>query len=103
MTTVTACRFDELTDGAVRRMTLERRTIALVRNGERVYAVLDACPHKGGSLSDGQVSAARCEIICPWHRFRFDLDTGKSVTNSELGVRTFPARVEDGQVLVVLP
>jgi nitrite reductase/ring-hydroxylating ferredoxin subunit len=103
MPTLIACRFDELTDGAVRRVTIERRTIAVVRNADRVYAFIDSCPHKGGSLADGQVSASRCEIICPWHRFRFHLDSGVSVTNPEMSVRSFPAHVDDGQVLVSFP
>ena len=79
------------------------RPLAIVRCGERVYACLDSCPHKGGFLSEGWVSAARHEVICPWHRFRFHLDTGASVTNAELVVPTFPVRIEEGQVLVELP
>jgi nitrite reductase/ring-hydroxylating ferredoxin subunit len=80
-----------------------QRAIALVRCGDQVYACLDICPHKGGSLSEGVVSVPRHEVICPWHRFRFRLDSGASVTNPELAVQTFPVRVTDGQVLVELP
>ena len=103
MQTIAVCRFDELTDGASRRVMVGQRPIALVRCGERVYACLDSCPHKGGYLSEGMVSVARNEVICPWHRFRFHLESGASVTNPELVVPTFPVRVEDGQVLVEIP
>jgi len=103
MRVVTACRLDELADGTARRVMVGERPLAIVRCGERVYACLDSCPHKGGFLSEGWVSATRHEVICPWHRFRFHLETGASVTNSELVVPTFPVRIEEGQVLVELP
>ena len=103
MRTVTACRLDELGDGTAKRVMVGPRPIALVRCGERVFACIDACPHKGGYLSDGWVSTKRQEVICPWHRFRFRLETGESATNSELVVETFPTRVENGEIVVDLP
>jgi nitrite reductase (NADH) small subunit len=103
MRLVTACRLDEIADGTARRVMAGQRALAIVRSGERVFACLDSCPHKGGFLSEGQVSAKRNELICPWHRFRFHLETGASVTNPELVVPTFPVRVEEGQVVVELP
>jgi nitrite reductase/ring-hydroxylating ferredoxin subunit len=103
MRQVTACRLDELEDGAARRLMVEGRALALVRLGERVFACLDSCPHKGGYLSEGFVSARRAELICPWHRFRFHLESGASVTNPELVATTFPVRIEDGSVVIELP
>jgi NAD(P)H-dependent nitrite reductase small subunit len=103
MTKTTVCRFDELADGTARRVMVGQRPIAVVRCGDQVYACLDSCPHKGGYLSEGVVSTARKEIICPWHRFRFHLENGASVTNPELVVPTFSVRVEDGQIVVESP
>ncbi len=103
MTKTTVCRLDELADGASRRVTIGQRPIAIVRCGDEVYACLDSCPHKGGYLSEGIVSTSRKEIICPWHRFRFHLESGASVTNPELVVPTFAARVEDGQIVIEMP
>ena len=103
MRTVKACRLDELEDGAVRRVMIETRPVALVRCGESIYALLDSCPHFGGPLSEGTVSVKRREVICPWHRFRFQLDSGASATNPEMLAQTFPVTIEDGQVLVSLP
>lgn len=33
------------------------------------------CPHMGGPLDQGRI--ANGEVICPWHRYRFDLGTGE--------------------------
>ncbi|HXQ52670.1 MAG TPA: Rieske (2Fe-2S) protein [Stellaceae bacterium] len=103
MRTVTACRLDEIADGTCRRVMIEKRPVALVRCGDEVYALLDSCPHFGGPLSGGAVSVKRREIACPWHRFRFHLASGASVTNPELLAQTFAVRVEGGEVLVSLP
>jgi NAD(P)H-dependent nitrite reductase small subunit len=97
------CQLDELAPGTARRVMVGSRPLAIVRTGTGVYACLDSCPHKGGYLSEGVVNAARNEVICPWHRFRFHLESGASVTNPEMIVPTFPVRIVDGQVVVELP
>ncbi len=103
MPQVKACRLDELQDGSIRKITIANRPIVLVRSADRVYAVIDRCPHMGAYLSDGKCSTTRNEIICPWHRYRFSLETGASVTNPELKVGMFPVSLENGDVLVSMP
>jgi nitrite reductase (NADH) small subunit len=94
--------FADLADGSVQLVMVARRKVALCRVGDEVFAVEDACPHFGGPLSDGTVSVKRKELICPWHRFRFDLTDGCSVTNRALCAKTFPATVENGRVYVTV-
>jgi nitrite reductase (NADH) small subunit len=96
------CRTDELPDGAVRRFVVEGRAIALARCDGTLHAFADACPHKGGWLSEGQLHTGRRELICPWHRFRFRLDDGASVTNPAMVARRYPVRVEGDEVFIEL-
>jgi 3-phenylpropionate/trans-cinnamate dioxygenase ferredoxin subunit len=104
MPAVSVCRLDELSDGAVRRVMVGQRPVAVARFGQQVYACIDRCPHMGAAISDGTVNVGRREIICPWHRFRFQLDGGgTSATNSELKIQTYPARIDGGQVVVEIP
>jgi nitrite reductase (NADH) small subunit len=97
-----ACRLDELPDGTVRLFALEQRQVAICRVGDELFAIQNACPHFGGPLSEGRLSTTRKELICPWHRFRFDLTDGTSVTNRALAAVTFTVVVEDGDVYVVI-
>jgi nitrite reductase/ring-hydroxylating ferredoxin subunit len=99
---VDACALDELTDGAVKLVMVARRKVALSRIGDEVFAMEDACPHFGGPLSGGQMHAGRRELICPWHRMRFGLADGRSVTNRELVAKTYPVAVENGRVYVTV-
>jgi nitrite reductase (NADH) small subunit len=102
MPQIIACKRADLGDGEILNVTAGSISLAVARCGEQVYAIHDSCPHKGGPLSEGKLSLARGEIICPWHRFRFALATGKSVTNPEIAVRTFPVQVVDGDVVIEL-
>src|SRR5580700_8762778 len=61
----------ELTSGSCSVVHLEGHTLALVRDGERVFAVDNRCPHMGFPLNRGSVSDGI--LTCHWHHARFDL------------------------------
>ena len=75
--------------------------LAIFNLGDRFAAIENQCPHKGGPLADGIVSGA--VVVCPLHGWRFDLNSGMAVRASlPACVKTFPARVENGVILVDL-
>ena len=78
--------------------------IALFNLGARVVAVENKCPHQHGPLVDGIVSnvEGRVTVTCPLHTRRICLDTGQIIKPATAGpcVRSFPAKIEDGVVLL---
>lgn len=93
------CFLNDIPDNGILPVSVNGRQIAVVRLGSTVYAIEDRCPHWGGPLSLGQVAAARREIVCPWHRFRYALGDGTCVASrGRRSARTFPVQVEDGRV-----
>lgn len=51
--------------------------VALFRTADdRVFALLDRCPHKGGPLSQGIVAGHH--VACPLHNWHIALDTGEA-------------------------
>lgn len=73
--------------------------IAIFRTStDEVYAVRDACPHKQGPLSQGIVAGNT--VTCPLHNWKIDLASGEVQGPDEGCVNTFPAKVEDGRVLL---
>ena len=81
---------------------LEGRRVALVRLGDAVHAVDDACPHAGGPLSEGAVDGGA--LICPYHTWMWDLETGVCREPARAGcVAVYPTSVEAGEVWVELP
>ena len=67
---------------------------------DRVFALEDRCPHKGGPLSEGMVHGDR--VTCPLHAWAFDLETGKAQGADSGAVATHPARVIEGRILLDL-
>jgi nitrite reductase (NADH) small subunit len=75
--------------------------IAVFRTADdRVFALDDRCPHRGGPLSEGIVHGAL--VTCPLHGMVFDLATGLAQGADTGSVATHPARVEGGRVLIAL-
>ncbi len=75
--------------------------VALFRCAEeRVFAIIDRCPHKGGPLSQGIVYGDR--VACPLHNWSIALIDGEAVAPDVGCAQTFAVRVEDGTVFVAL-
>ncbi len=62
--------------GSVRSVEVENKRICLVYDGQNYYAMDDRCPHAGARFGAG----GWCEqgqLICPVHRHKFDVQTGR--------------------------
>jgi nitrite reductase/ring-hydroxylating ferredoxin subunit len=68
--------------------------ICLVRHGENFLAVQDACSHNGQSLSKGKINFLG-EIICPWHGYRFELQTGRPCDSNSAQLKTYPVKIDE--------
>jgi nitrite reductase/ring-hydroxylating ferredoxin subunit/uncharacterized protein YndB with AHSA1/START domain len=63
----------------------------VVESGGRLYAHAAECPHWLGPLDACDVSTE--ELVCPWHGYRFDLKTGRSLDGRTFRLRR-PPRVQ---------
>ena len=92
------CRLDEIEAGRGVVRVVNGTEIALMRDGDTVFALGNLCPHRGGQIGDGHVEDGKA--ICPLHAWDFDLRTGISPFNPADTLPTYPVRVRDGQVEV---
>jgi nitrite reductase (NADH) small subunit len=73
-----ACRIDEipvLGARVVQGAHASGDDIAIFRTGDdRIFALRDRCPHKGGPLSQGIVHGE--SVACPLHGWNIDLESG---------------------------
>ncbi|MBN8929617.1 MAG: nitrite reductase [Rhodospirillales bacterium 69-11] len=69
--------------------------------GDRLFALFDRCPHKGGKLSQGIVHGE--SVTCPLHAWVIGLADGQAQAPDEGCARRVAVRVEDGQILLGLP
>jgi nitrite reductase (NADH) small subunit len=114
------CRLEEMPPGTVRGFLVGRRRVALARLDDGTFrAVADTCPHQAARLSLGSIermwvsdtpgtmeqSETRNVLLCPWHGFEFDLETGGDPCvpgRPDLKLKTYRVEVEDGEVAVYL-
>ena len=94
----TICRVDDIPQlGARRVRRVAGADVAVFRTADdRVFALLDRCPHKGGPLSQGIVFGEH--VACPLHNWAISLVDGEARA-PDIGCATrFAVRVEAGQV-----
>lgn len=89
-------------DGAIFSRVVNGKNIALARNPNAqtgVVAFSAQCPHMQAPFRFGRV--VNGEVICPWHFFRFDTETGSTAQcESIMKLDTYPVRIADGNVYV---
>ncbi len=75
----------------------------LILNGERIclalaqeefFAVQDKCTHNGDSLSKGHLNHMG-EVICPWHNYCFNLQTGSESQDRSKDLKTYPIKIDE--------
>lgn len=95
-------REEDVLDGHGVRVDVGDERIAVLRDGERLYALGDRCSHAEASLSEGDVFDG--EVECPRHGATFDLATGDAKTlPASRPVPTYGVRTRDGIVEVEVP
>ncbi len=76
-------------------------SVLVVRTEAGLFAINDCCSHQASHLSAGRVRSG--VIMCPLHGARFELANGKCVGGAYPNIRSFPLRIENGQIEIQLP
>lgn len=96
-----ACALSDIPEGGVLAVAVDGLALALVRDGETVYAIKDACSHADVALSEGEVSG--CTLECWLHGSQFDLRTGKPLAppaTAAVPIFQTRIRIDDGVAVV---
>ena len=73
--------------------------IAVFRTGDnRVFALVNRCPHKGGPLAQGIVHGH--SVACPLHNWNIALASGQAQGADKGCTPTIPVKVDAGRVLI---
>jgi nitrite reductase (NADH) small subunit len=94
-------RLDDIPRLGARVVQAGELEIALFRTAaDTLFAVEDACPHRGGPLSQGIVHGT--SVTCPLHNWRIDLTSGQALAPDEGCSKVYRTRLEDGWVYLAL-
>ena len=85
--------------GARRVNRSEGHPVAIFRNaGDKVFALLDRCPHKGGPLSQGIVFGE--SVACPLHNWTIGLADGCAKAPDAGCTQRFAVKLDGDQVFL---
>ncbi len=102
--------------GEVRMVEVGGHSIGLFNVDGTLYALADRCPHRGAPLCRygqivGSIQPAGEHLLfsgdgefvrCPWHKWDFEISSGRSPVAPHLRVRRYAVRLEDDAVVVTL-
>ncbi len=95
-------RLDDIPPLGGRCVKTPRGPVGVFRTeDDRVFAVDNRCPHRGGPLSEGIVHGAF--VTCPLHNAVISLETGELAGPDVGRVATIPVRVVDGEIQIAIP
>lgn len=97
---VEAFRLDQLPVGRGTTVTLNGKDIALFNVEGTIYAMDDGCLHQGLSLGTSKLEGKI--VTCRGHGWRYDVTTGNTVHVPDYGVKSYPVKVVDGDILVAV-
>ena len=93
---VRLCRLNDLAEGAARGFDPQctgQDTLLVVRQGGRLFAYADACPHHGTPMAwrkDAYLNAAGDRIVCSAHGALFEITSGRCALGPCLGEALTP-------------
>ncbi len=94
------CRVEEVEEGRALAVEVEGLRIAIFNDEGRFVALQGRCPHANGPMGHGWVEDG--EAVCPLHRWRFRLDSGRCTTVRGHTLHRFGCEVRDGEVWVAI-
>ena len=90
---------DDIPRQGARTVATSRGAVAVFRTlDDRVFALDDRCPHKGGTLSQGIVHGS--SVTCPLHNWVISLTDGKAAEPDEGCVHVVQVRLEGRRILL---
>jgi nitrite reductase/ring-hydroxylating ferredoxin subunit len=97
---VKVASLDNVPEGKMIEANFAGKEVMLANVGGSVYAINDKCCHKGGPLHEGTLEDHN--VVCLWHRARYDIATGKVAKETPWGVdaKTYEVKIEGNDILV---
>jgi nitrite reductase/ring-hydroxylating ferredoxin subunit len=90
------CRAEEVAEGRGHVVDVDGLSVAVFNEGGEFHVLQGRCPHAGGVIGQGWIEDG--EAVCPLHRWRFRLASGRCTTVRGESLHRFRCEVRDGEV-----
>jgi nitrite reductase/ring-hydroxylating ferredoxin subunit len=108
----------EISAGERRIVSIGNLEIGVFNVAGQYYALPNVCLHQYGPVCTGRISGTlkataagdwKLEwvsegqiVTCPWHGLEYNITTGQCLAFPRRKLRSYPVKVEDGQIKVLL-
>jgi nitrite reductase/ring-hydroxylating ferredoxin subunit len=75
---VEVAKVNEIPDGKMKHVEVDGKEVLVTNIGGKFYAIRDRCGHMNALLSMGNLTGNT--VTCPFHGAKFDVITGKKLT-----------------------
>jgi len=82
----------------VKALHVAGKKLCLISENGKLSVTSSRCPHAGADLTKGWCEEGK--LICPFHRHRFDVLTGKGDASQGNYLRMYPIKEENGEFFV---
>lgn len=82
----------------IKKIKVAGKNICLIQYEKQLYALGAVCPHAGADLSQGWCSDG--QLICPYHRYAYDLSTGRGAPGQNDYVNTYAVEIRSDGIYV---
>ena len=81
------------------KVDMDGGILCLIRTDKGFYAFEELCPHAKAPLIDSWADENNC-LVCPYHRYKFDLDTGFEKTCGGNALKRYPIEIRDDGLFI---
>jgi nitrite reductase (NADH) small subunit len=118
MEEVAVGRFAEIADGDYKVFAVDEFEVGVFRIGDKLVAYRNWCPHAGGPVCQGKIfhqieealtpdmrsaglrHSKRRNVVCPWHGYEFDIETGRHPGDPNVRLTPVRVAVREGEIYV---
>lgn len=75
------------------------KKICIAKFNDKIFAFAYKCPHAGGILAEGYIDALG-NIVCPLHRYKYDMSNGRNTSGEGYYLRYWPVEIKDEGVYI---
>jgi len=84
--------------GEAKEFECAGKTLCVANVNGTITAIENVCLHMGGRLGQGYIEDGK--IVCPWHGWEYDSQTGALEGDPKSKLDVYPIKVENGEVMV---
>jgi 3-phenylpropionate/trans-cinnamate dioxygenase ferredoxin subunit len=88
-----------LNENGLAELNLGEKIICIGKYHDHLFAFAARCPHAGGRMCAGYIDVLG-NVVCPVHRYKFSMRSGRNTSGEEFYLKTFPVELYNDKVYV---